>query len=56
MALDKVGVMEIMGKRLTIEDRLIHLMGDEVSMTMARELAEKPRCNLSIDWQYKENV
>jgi type I restriction enzyme R subunit len=25
-------------------------------MKMARELAEKLRGNLSIDWQYKENV
>ena len=32
------------------------LMGDEVLMNMARELAEKLRGNLSIDWQYKENV
>jgi len=32
------------------------LMGDEVLMQMARELAEKLRGNLSIDWQYKENV
>ncbi|MEY2645345.1 MAG: hypothetical protein RLZZ611_1994, partial [Cyanobacteriota bacterium] len=32
------------------------LMGDEVLMEMARELAEKLRGNLSIDWQYKENV
>ena len=32
------------------------LMGDEVLMAMARELAEKLRGNLSIDWQYKENV
>jgi type I restriction enzyme R subunit len=32
------------------------LMGDEVLMKMARELAEKLRANLSIDWQYKENV
>ncbi len=31
------------------------LMGDEVLMKMARELAEKLRGNLSIDWQYKEN-
>jgi hypothetical protein len=31
-------------------------MGDEVLMKMARELAEKLRGNLSIDWQYKENV
>jgi type I restriction enzyme R subunit len=32
------------------------LMGDEVLMKMARELAEKLRGHLSIDWQYKENV
>ena len=32
------------------------LMGDQVLMKMARELAEKLRGNLSIDWQYKENV
>jgi len=32
------------------------LMGDAVLMKMARELAEKLRGNLSIDWQYKENV
>jgi type I restriction enzyme R subunit len=32
------------------------LMGDEVLMKMARELAEKLRGSLSIDWQYKENV
>ena len=32
------------------------LMGDEVLMKMARELADKLRGNLSIDWQYKENV
>ena len=32
------------------------LMGDEVLIKMARELAEKLRGNLSIDWQYKENV
>ncbi|MFM7170768.1 MAG: DUF3387 domain-containing protein, partial [Cyanobium sp.] len=32
------------------------LMGDAVLMTMARELAEKLRGNLTIDWQYKDNV
>lgn len=32
------------------------LMGDELLMTMARELATKLRNNLSIDWQDKENV
>ncbi|QVL51663.1 MAG: DUF3387 domain-containing protein [Cyanobium sp. M30B3] len=32
------------------------LMGDDVLMSMARELAVKLRGNLSIDWQYKENV
>ena len=31
-------------------------MGDQVLTQMARELAEKLRGNLSIDWQYKENV
>lgn len=32
------------------------LMGEEVLSAMARELAEKLRRNLSIDWQHKENV
>ncbi|MFM8604146.1 MAG: type I restriction enzyme endonuclease domain-containing protein, partial [Cyanobium sp.] len=32
------------------------LMGDEVLMAMARELAQKLRTNISIDWQYKDNV
>jgi type I restriction enzyme R subunit len=32
------------------------LMGDEVLMAMARELAQKLRNNISIDWQYKDNV
>ncbi|TGG86951.1 MAG: DUF3387 domain-containing protein, partial [Aphanocapsa feldmannii 288cV] len=32
------------------------LMGDEVLSAMARELAEKLRNNLTVDWQYKENV
>ena len=32
------------------------LMGDDVLIKMAQELAEKLRGNLSIDWQYKENV
>ena len=32
------------------------LMGDEVLMAMARELAQKLRNNISIDWQHKENV
>ncbi len=32
------------------------LMGDEVLSAMSRELAEKLRRNLSIDWQHKENV
>ena len=31
-------------------------MGDQVLTQMARELAAKLRNNLSIDWQYKENV
>jgi type I restriction enzyme, R subunit len=32
------------------------LMGDALLTQMARELAAKLRGNLSIDWQYKENV
>jgi type I restriction enzyme R subunit len=32
------------------------LMGDEVLTEMARGLAQKLRQNLTIDWQYKENV
>jgi type I restriction enzyme R subunit len=32
------------------------LMGDEVLMAIARELAQKLRTNISIDWQYKDNV
>jgi type I restriction enzyme R subunit len=31
-------------------------MGDEVLTEMARGLAQKLRQNLTIDWQYKENV
>jgi type I restriction enzyme R subunit len=32
------------------------LMGDEVLMKMAHEISETLRRNISIDWQYKENV
>ena len=32
------------------------LMGDQLLMQMARELAVKLRDNLTIDWQYKDNV
>ena len=32
------------------------LMGDEVLVSMARELSEKLRKNLKIDWQYKDDV
>ena len=32
------------------------LMGDQVLVAMAQELAKKLRNNLSVDWQYKENV
>lgn len=32
------------------------LMGDEVLMAMARELAQRLRNNISIDWQHKDNV
>jgi type I restriction enzyme, R subunit len=32
------------------------LMGDKVLMSIAKELAQKLRENLTVDWQYKENV
>ena len=32
------------------------LMGDTILMKMAKELAQKLRDNLTVDWQYKENV
>ena len=32
------------------------LMGDTILMKMAKELAQKLRENLTVDWQYKENV
>lgn len=32
------------------------LMGDKILMNMAKELAQKLRENLTVDWQYKENV
>lgn len=32
------------------------LMGDELLLAMAKELADKLRANLTVDWQYKENV
>jgi type I restriction enzyme R subunit len=59
---DKVAAMGLSVAEVAFYDALANnqsaqdLMGDEVLMTMARELAEKLRGNLSIDWQYKENV
>lgn len=32
------------------------LMKDEILLAMAKELADKLRANLTVDWQYKENV
>jgi len=59
---EKVAAMGLSVAEVAFYDALANnqsaqdLMGDEVLMTMARELAEKLRGNLSIDWQYKENV
>jgi type I restriction enzyme R subunit len=59
---DKVKAMGLTVAEVAFYDALANnqsaqeLMGDEVLMKMARELAEKLRGNLSIDWQYKENV
>jgi len=59
---EKVGAMGLSVAEVAFYDALANnqsahdLMGDAVLMTMARELAEKLRGNLSIDWQYKENV
>jgi type I restriction enzyme R subunit len=59
---DKVAAMGLSVAEVAFYDALANnqsaqdLMGDEVLMTMARELTDKLRGNLSIDWQYKENV
>lgn len=59
---EKVAAMGMTPAEVAFYDALANnqsaqdLMGDEVLMKMARELAEKLRGNLSIDWQYKENV
>jgi type I restriction enzyme R subunit len=59
---EKVDAMGLSDAEVAFYDALANnqsahdLMGDEVLMKMARELAEKLRGNLSIDWQYKENV
>jgi type I restriction enzyme, R subunit len=59
---EKVEAMGLSDAEVAFYDALANnqsahdLMGDEVLMKMARELAEKLRGNLSIDWQYKENV
>jgi type I restriction enzyme R subunit len=59
---EKVAAMGLSVAEVAFYDALANnqsahdLMGDEVLMKMARELAEKLRGNLSIDWQYKENV
>jgi type I restriction enzyme R subunit len=59
---DKAAAMGLSEPEIAFYDALAHnqsaqeLMGDDVLMSMARELAAKLRGNLSIDWQYKENV
>jgi type I restriction enzyme R subunit len=59
---EKVEAMGLSDAEVAFYDALANnqsatdLMGDEVLMQMARELAAKLRGNLSIDWQYKENV
>ena len=59
---EKVAAMGLSVAEVAFYDALANnhsaqeLMGDAVLMKMARELAEKLRGNLSIDWKYKENV
>ena len=59
---EKVEAMGLSAAEVAFYDALANnrsaqeLMGDQVLIKMARELAEKLRNNLSIDWQYKENV
>lgn len=59
---EKVAAMGLSTAEIAFYDALANnqsaqdLMGDEVLKEMARELANKLRGNLSIDWQYKENV
>ncbi len=59
---DKVDSLGLTPPEIAFYDALANnqsaqeLMGDEVLVAMARELAEKLRNNLTIDWQYKENV
>ena len=52
LSVAEVAFYDALGNNQSAHD----LMGDEVLVKMARELAEKLRGNLSIDWQYKENV
>jgi type I restriction enzyme, R subunit len=59
---EKVAAMGLSTAEIAFYDALANnksaqdLMGDKVLIEMARELANKLRGNLSIDWQYKENV
>ena len=59
---DKVDSLGLTPPEIAFYDALANnqsaqeLMGDEVLVPMARELAKKLRDNLAIDWQYKENV
>jgi len=59
---EKVQAMGLSAAEIAFYDALANnqsaqdLMGDSTLMAMARELTTKLRGNLSIDWQYKENV
>ena len=59
---EKVEAMGLSAAEVAFYDALANnqsaqdLMGDQLLIKMARELAAKLRNNLSIDWQYKENV
>ena len=41
---------------LEVNDSAVKILGDEILMTIARELADRVRTNTTIDWTIKENV
>ena len=41
---------------LETNDSAVKVLGDETLRTIARELVEKVRCNVTIDWTLRENV
>ena len=41
---------------LEVNDSAVKILGDEILMTIARELADRVRNNTTIDWTIKENV